>query len=253
VVRGSNGGFASAWWSIWASPEAATAFSDAMTKECARHKPKLRVHRHEERVLVTHGADQVDKLQGELASLSIVEKEPRPIAELTIPERTPIPERRKGRIRGSQYQSIWLGLNAPIPPGTNAEVGEDQLELAVSDGSGAARGVLALYDHVPRGHSLAQLFGDVVKATREASGLEPHDMGNFRYRGPLGDVIMQRYLVGSIYLEVHVLPVCAETGALVWLTIANHGAASTWLQHWRESFRWIADRRIPACRWLDPK
>ena len=252
--RRQDGRTASAWWSAWAADADAAAFADALaTGKC--NKPLVRVHRHADRVVVAAAVDDAafGKLKHELAALRIEHPAARPLAEVTIPERTPIPERRKGRLEGDRYQSIWLGLNGTIPAGSRAEIGDEELELTVSDPQSGASGFLALYDHVPRGRSLDRLFSELVHAAREASGIEPLDRGRERHRGALGDVIVQRYALGALSIELHLVPVCAETGALVWFTAGANPAAADWLHRWRQGFAWIADRRIPACRWLDPK
>jgi hypothetical protein len=177
----------------------------------------------------------------------------RPLADVRIPERKLIGARHKGRLTPQRYRSIWLGLDASLAASDEATIGDHEVELTLADATTGARGMLALYDHVPRGRSLDVLFRDVIAAAERATGMQAIARGRQRRRSALGQVIVARYSLGAASLELHVVPLCAETGALVWLAMAPSPAASTWLEQRWSGFRWIVDRRIPACRWLDPK
>ncbi len=242
------------WVSVWSDVAAARSFAKALER-CA--VPHRRVHREQDRVLVTVNSSKAAHAAQAAALVShpVTQPPPLPLADVEIPVRAPIPERRRGRMKGTRYQSIWLGLSAQTPRHMRSRVPKaEALELMVFDDGTRARGLLALYDHVPRGRSLDALFGEVLQALQAGTGQHVTKAFRRSKRSDLGPVVVERYafsFTGAV--EVEVLPICAETGALVFVRTWHDDRGRRALHAWKKSFRWIVDRRIPACRWLDPK
>jgi hypothetical protein len=239
------------WVSVWSNVAAARAFQKSL-HGCLR--VGRRVHRYGDRVLLTVNATAAGHASriAALAGHAVTQAPARPFGDVVVPPRVPIPARRHGRLNGVSYQSIWLGLDGQVPVGMKASVGPD-LELTVLDPHSDARGVVALYDHVPRGRSLDALFDDVQRTLRATSKRPVTKVLRQSKRGALGPVISEQYQLGPATIVVEVLPLCAETGALVFVRAWRDDLGRDRLKSWRHGFRWIVDRRIPACRWLDPK
>ncbi len=241
------------WLSVWRHEAAAAAFEEALVP-CAA--VRRRVARHGDRVLVTVGATDAEHngLAARLASHGVRVPLATPLTDAAIPPRVPIPPRRKGRIEGRRFRSIWLGLEGELPRGVEGRVPDDpSLELVVDDRASGARGLLALSDHVPRGRALDALFAEVLGSLRASADAHVARAGRTRRTSSLGPAIAERYHTGTTTFDVEVIPVCADTGALILVGVFHDAEGRETLASWRDRLTWIAGRRLPACRWLDPK
>ncbi len=249
------------WLVTFNTPKAAIAFANLLQngrcKAAGRQRYKgsrasFWVRPRGRRVAVVRGLARIPAMAmaSQLLKLSVAPAWRTALSTKPVPTRAPIAPRAKGHLSPQGFTSYWLGLQFPQLADSEAVIPEN-LELAVE--TEEARGLVALFDFVPSGSSLDNLFATVRTIVEDATGRNTLSTTEHRYKGPLGDTIIRRWRSGSAVLSVRVVPVCALTGAVVIITLSAGQQASTAIEDWADSPSWLAGRRIPACRWLDPR
>jgi hypothetical protein len=183
---------------------------------------------------------------------------PQALAGVTIPERVPLPEPRRGRIAGSEYRSAWLGVSAQVPAGLEGSIDEEGLELTVSRSDTLVRGALAVSDRVVNAEQNEQTFAGVERsfaAVLGEAGVTVEGAGAGTARTPLGKGTERRWRGAGTTVEMRMIlvPICGGTGSVVLVTASADPLGKSVLDGWIESLRWINGRNVVACGYLDPK
>jgi hypothetical protein len=98
-------------------------------------------------------------------------------------------------------------------------------------------------------------FTTVAGALEEALGAKLFRVGEEKRRLPLGGATERRWAVSGTYGEARMVlvPICADTGSLVFVQVYRDHAGKDLLDRWMKSFRFTSGRDAPACGRLDPK
>jgi hypothetical protein len=170
-----------------------------------------------------------------------------------------LPKPRPGRLAGDVYSNDWLGIVGRVPPGMNAEIGDD-VDLLIQRSDIVVSGGLAYSTRVTTVEQIERTFESVHEGFRSAlqkSGLVVPTVvrSSGKTRTALGEAIERSWGAGNSALEVRMLliPICAGTGSIVFVQMYADPYARSVLDGWMASFRFTKGRNLEACGYLDPK
>jgi hypothetical protein len=192
-----------------------------------------------------------------LFSLVGPEPKPKPLTDLAIPPRVALPEPHPGRLEGDVYRNDWLGVVARVPPGMNARIG-GHLDFVVERPDVLVRGALNVSTRITSDEQNERTFREVQDAFVEEvhkrwMGVEA--LGGGAVQTALGAGVERTWRIAgtAVELRVTMIPICAGTGSVVFVTAYGDAYAKSVLDGWIGTFRWTRGRNLLACDFLDPK
>ena len=270
---GPDDGIALLWSTVWDTAADAEQFEQALgaspscwdavrmpfsEQQAYAIAPSHLVRRAGTKVAFARGlpTEQLEPTVRRLLELPAAPPTPRPLGSFTIAERRPLPEPQPGRLLGDVYRSDWLGIHGRVPAGVIARLDTDGMALALERPGTALMGGLVVSDRITNPEYLDLAFrqvGDAVARSLEQHTLQP--LSRTSTRMPLGQAIEQLWAVSDSTFRVRMtlVPVCAGTGAYIFVLGYGDPMAEAVLAGWMSSFRWLRDANAPACELLDPK
>ena len=273
VMVGPERRLATAWVSAWDTEQDAGEAEAALAKSAACwHDNALglaqgdftigagvQVRRQGKVVTLLRGFAEGERsaLEPQLFALVGPEPKPAPVSNLEIPPRVRLPEPVPGRLMGDVYQNDWLGVVGRVPAGMLAQVGGD-IDLSISRPGVLVRGGMAISTRITSDAQNEVTFREVqdaFAASAAALQMQVQALGGGPVRTALGAGVERTWRVAGTWVEMRLLliPICAGTGAIVFVQAYADAYARSVLDGWVASFRWLHGRNITACDFLDPK
>lgn len=277
VVAAPSGQVALLWSTRWDSAEDAAEFEQALagSPACwgsggAARAGSLhvlhvdggyRVARSGARVVFARGLPE--PLLGQAtAALLAQPEEPAPppapapaAAGVMVPPARPIPKPSRGWVANNTFQSPWLGLTALLPNDLRASTQEPNAELTLEREGAPIGGYVALSDRVATPawndrtlYELGSAFARELEEERLVL-VSARDM-----LGALGPATERTWRIEGTPIEVRavLVPICEETGSLVFVELYADPRGRQVLDHWLNTFRWMPGGRPPVCEALNP-
>lgn len=274
VFVGAERRLSVAWISAWDSDADAEELEAALNRgEACFHDNALGLSKSDYRIGASFHVRRRGKLvsflrgfpAGEQAGLddqmfALVGNAPRatPVSPLVVPPRVVLPEPKPGHLVGDVYQNEWLGLVGRTPPGMQATVGADHVDLTVERPDVLVQGGLVASTRITSDEQNEKTFQEVQDAFVAQLGKihrQAQSLGGRPVQTALGNGIERTWRVAgsSIELRLVLIPICAGTGSVVFMQTYGDPYARSVLDGWMDSFRWTHGRNLLACDYLDPK
>ncbi|MFO0611242.1 MAG: hypothetical protein U0414_01545 [Polyangiaceae bacterium] len=183
---------------------------------------------------------------------------PKARSSALIPERVPLPQFQSGKIDDDVYQNDWLGIVGRIPPGLDAQIGDDDVDLTISRPGTIIHGSVTVSTRVSNDEQNERTFAEFqhgFQKTLAKHGLTLDSQGTSPVTTALGNGVERVWNIHGTEGALHMtlVPVCMGTGSIVFVEGYGDAKAKRVLDAWRASFRWANGRNIQACDYLDPK
>jgi hypothetical protein len=262
------------WVSAWDTEEDAKELTDALDArpDCFRENG-LGSGRGDYAITAEHTVERRGKLVAFVRGLpasakpaevrqlfALVGPEPtrEPFTTRRPPAQVPLPEPAPGRLSGDVYSNPWLGIVGRVPPGMLAELGDATIDLKVTRPGVLVSGGVAISTRITSPEENARVFAEVQEpfvALAAEHGARVAVIQSGDVSTPLGAAIERTWRVEGTTVEIRMLlvPICAGTGSIVFIQAYADGYARTVLDGWLGSFRWMTNRNVRACDYLDPK
>lgn len=259
-----------AWVTTWDSEADAREFEQVMVaaKSCFgenaiddhRISSSVVVRRRGDTVALVRGLDSqvAERILKKLVDLPGPASKPMAVSDAVIPPRVSLPEPRKGRMDGDVYRSEWLGLVGRVPKGLRIHTDNERLELFIDRPDELVAGALSFSTRITSDEQNERTFREVRDAFERAldkRGLTLAKVGSSAPKTALGNGIDRTWKVRGtpIRIRATLVPICAGTGAILFIRGYSDDHAEQVLEGWMSSFRFGKGRNIPACDFLDPK
>jgi hypothetical protein len=270
VFTDDRGALVLGWSTAWDSE------SDAKEFEAAAARPgcfadndldgrpisrSIAVRRNGVRVAVLRGAADGarDALLAALLDEPGERPTPAPISSATIPPRVTLPEPEAGTINGDVYTNDWLGIVARVPRGMRASLAKKgEVGVFLERPGQPVYAGITVSTRLASGEQRSKTFAEAAEAFRRGAaehGLDVQALGGGRTDTVVGPGIERVFRVPGTSLEhrVVLVPICAETGAIVLVEGYGDAYAKAVVDGFVGSIRFTGGRNLRACDYLDPK
>jgi hypothetical protein len=180
---------------------------------------------------------------------------PAPAPMFAVPSARAIPQRSRGFVVNNTYQSPWLGLTALLPNDLFASTHEPRSELSLERKGLPLGGYLALSDRMATpAWNERTLYELGAGFARELDGERLLFVGGGETMGALGRAIERTWRVEGTPIQVRavLIPICEDTGSLVFVEVYGDARGKQVLDYWLSTFRWMPGARPPVCEMLNP-
>jgi hypothetical protein len=172
-----------------------------------------------------------------------------------VPPLRPMPKAYRGYIAQGIYQSPWLGLSALLPGDLRASTRDPNAELALDREGYPLSGYLVLSDRIATPEWNALTLYEIGGAfARELEDRKLVLLSSTETFGALGRAVERTWRVEGTTIEVRavLVPICENTGSLVFVELYAEPLGRQVLDYWLNTFRWIPGVRPPVCEMLNP-
>jgi hypothetical protein len=268
VLGAPDGGVAVVWSTRWDSADDAAEFHAALgaSPACWASGPLgagavrggYSIVRKGERVVFGRGLPE--PLLGQAVSAMLAQPDDPPPPKTPtegyqVPPLRPMPKAYRGYIAQGIYQSPWLGLSALLPGDLRASTRDPNAELALDREGYPLSGYLVLSDRIATPEWNALTLYEIGGAfARELEDRKLVLLSSTETFGALGRAVERTWRVEGTTIEVRavLVPICENTGSLVFVELYAEPLGRQVLDYWLNTFRWIPGLRPPVCEMLNP-
>jgi hypothetical protein len=261
---------AMAWVSAWDTEADAKEMESALgaSERCWQNGSDEHLASNGERVVERRGAIVVllrgvpsaarPAMTADLVGAVAPAPRAKPRTSTVLPERAPLPAFQPGKIAGDVYTNDWLGIVGRIPPGLDAQIGDDDFDLSIDRPDTIIHGSVTVSTRVANDAQNERTFADFQRGFEKIlakHGLTLDSQGTSAVDTALGNGVERVWNIHGTDGGLHMIlvPVCMGTGSIVFVEGYGDAKAKRVLDDWRGSFRWSNGRNITACDYLDPK